>query len=476
MDRNLVAKRANLYHLPNLCDQCSRIDLLNVFKQADTHFSQIGASSGRNIPWTQSSEEGYFVMSFKEPLSQQSQCPLCRFFWRARFGGESTSSYELRAFSSLTCTDYIHSNRLQGLPIKSTQNAFLAVVPSNSIDNHLHRLATEHGAIHRSTMCGASENAEMNGIWGREIGKQIDFSVLRVWMKFCSTNHLGHCVLGKKKQKSTFPAFRVINCAIEPPFVEAVSADQKYVALSYVWGEDSCSPVWPRVVLDSIKVTRELGFNYLWVDRYCIDQDDEEEKQYLISKMAWIYERAEVTIIAASGVDAHHGLPGVESTSRTTQPKIELGNMTLVHTLADPQVLLQDSKWWTRGWTYQEGVLSRRRLVFLEDQVYWECRSMVAHETVRFPLLSTHTKNKLCMVPSMRGGLLGGKAEKYSPFLTKGNDVKAKCAELAQHISNFTRRDLRYETDILSAFEGISSHYSGDNSKLPSYTYRYPTF
>ncbi len=38
----------------------------------------------------------------------------------------------------------------------------------------------------------------------------------------------------------------------------------------------------------------------------------------------------------------------------------------------------------TRGWTYQEGVLSNRRLVFTEEQVYWECRGMAVCETVTF--------------------------------------------------------------------------------------------
>jgi hypothetical protein len=30
--------------------------------------------------------------------------------------------------------------------------------------------------------------------------------------------------------------------------------------------------------------------------------------------------------------------------------------------------------WGSRAWTFQEWALSRRRLVFLERQVYWSCR------------------------------------------------------------------------------------------------------
>ena len=31
----------------------------------------------------------------------------------------------------------------------------------------------------------------------------------------------------------------------------------------------------PRVITDAMTATVELGWQYLWVDRYCIDQNDE---------------------------------------------------------------------------------------------------------------------------------------------------------------------------------------------------------
>lgn len=59
--------------------------------------------------------------------------------------------------------------------------------------------------------------------------------------------------------------------------------------------------------------------------------------------MAWIYEDAEVTIIAASGSDASYGLPGVGSTTRLAQPKIKVAGMTLVSTLCDLRVCIWES-------------------------------------------------------------------------------------------------------------------------------------
>lgn len=75
------------------------------------------------------------------------------------------------------------------------------------------------------------------------------------------------------------------------------------MALSYVWGADSAaeqcpegslpSPL-PRVIEDGLTVALKLGggFHYIWVDRYCIDQENEEEKHTQISNMDMIYEGA----------------------------------------------------------------------------------------------------------------------------------------------------------------------------------------
>lgn len=64
-------------------------------------------------------------------------------------------------------------------------------------------------------------------------------------------------------------------------------------------------------MLDAVEVTNKLGLQYLWVDRLCINQADDNEKAYLISKMTTIYEEAELTIVAAAGTGASHGLPGI---------------------------------------------------------------------------------------------------------------------------------------------------------------------
>ena len=61
-------------------------------------------------------------------------------------------------------------------------------------------------------------------------------------------------------------------------------------------------------IRDAIKVTRELGFRYLWIDALCIVQDDDMEKAREISRMYKIYINAVFTIIASRSRSVTEGL------------------------------------------------------------------------------------------------------------------------------------------------------------------------
>jgi hypothetical protein len=100
--------------------------------------------------------------------------------------------------------------------------------------------------------------------------------------------------------------------------------DMPYVCLSYVWGnapvEDTLSldtlPALPKTILDSIHVAVQIRITYLWIDRYCIDQNNEAEKHDLFQekKLNAVYRDAALTIPAVPGSTPHDGLPGVNDT------------------------------------------------------------------------------------------------------------------------------------------------------------------
>ncbi|CZR65432.1 uncharacterized protein PAC_15332 [Phialocephala subalpina] len=232
---------------------------------------------------------------------------------------------------------------------------------------------------------------------GRQIQPQVDLSLLKGWLEFCNINHKTLC---RKFDPRLPQGFRVIDCLTRRIVSwETVARPKSYIALSYVWGnhvkdattsKDSPLGPLPATIEDAILLTIGLGYQYLWIDRYCISQDNPIERQLQIQNMNAIYEQSVVTVIAAAGDDPYHGLPGVSATPRKSQPHVKIGSRTFISTPYVKNEILQ-SKWNSRGWTYQEGLLSRRRLVFTDTQIYFQCNSMHCLESIYAPLEILHT-------------------------------------------------------------------------------------
>ncbi|EGO55975.1 hypothetical protein NEUTE1DRAFT_148352 [Neurospora tetrasperma FGSC 2508] len=176
-------------------------------------------------------------------------------------------------------------------------------------------------------------------------------------------------------------AIRGIDCTTRK--IVDLRPGDNYIALSYVWGnqplvENKGSRVLPtnapKIVEDAMIVVKELGQQYLWVDQYCIDQHDDQDKHAQIKNMDRIYEGSYATIVAFSGKDSSSGLPGVSSIPRMPQHRFTSPKMTLLgFTPALTQQTLEASIWMKRGWTFQEALLSRRLLIFTQEQVHFLC-------------------------------------------------------------------------------------------------------
>ena len=148
-------------------------------------------------------------------------------------------------------------------------------------------------------------------------------------------------------------------------------------------------------------------------------------------------------IIAAAGDGPHHGLPGV-TRPRSAQPEARIGSHLLVSTLSDVKECVDESKWNSRGWTYQEALLSRRKVVFTPTQVYFQCAAMHCQESLQVPLRQLHTNN----LQEFRFNIQLPKA-----FPARG--LGRLPWDIFDRISEYSRRDLSYNGDALRAFQGI---------------------
>ncbi|KAE9363107.1 HET-domain-containing protein, partial [Stipitochalara longipes BDJ] len=285
----------------------------------------------------------------------------------------------------------------------------------------------------------------------------VDLDSIREWIDFCEDHHSPSCPKRHTNAKggTELRGFRVIDCNDET--IVPSSLDQPFVALSYVWGQmrEQISSKWPQVVIDAIEVTKTLGFRYLWVDRYCIDQDNADEKHDQITNMDTIYESAQLTIMAAAGKNAEYGLPGV-ARGRVVPRSLDLDGISVGALPRDVCQSVHSSVWWSRGWTYQEGVLSRRRLIFTDDQVYFQCHNMINYEIFDIPLNKFHLASRMSQRDLIRPCLFTGDSANQ-PSSKSQPSPQIKQDRLLYHIRNYSHRTLSYTSDGLNAFQGIIS-------------------
>lgn len=105
-----------------------------------------------------------------------------------------------------------------------------------------------------------------------------------------------------------------------------------------------------------------------------------------------------------------------------------------------PIKLLTTSTWYQRGWTYQERVLSPRKLYFSENDVFFDCTHSVKHD---------------CMVGDMRGEAAVKKESKEQPRTSDLLSDRSRLVDFEDHLNAHIKFSLTIESEILNAFAGI---------------------
>ncbi|KAI9744761.1 MAG: hypothetical protein M1818_001686 [Claussenomyces sp. TS43310] len=176
--------------------------------------------------------------------------------------------------------------------------------------------------------------------------------------------------------------------------IETEGTALPYTALGHCWGDEqqrltTLSTVhtrkkhleWdpmPATFKDSIRVTRQLGLSYPWLDSICIILDDIRDWESEAATMAYIYEGAQLVIDASSSHNprtpcmAPRRIPWGETLELYLGYVPQQGDVRKVQ--ARPSVAKSPAEQLDgRAWTFQEQRLARPLLQFWGDELRWRC-------------------------------------------------------------------------------------------------------
>jgi hypothetical protein len=193
----------------------------------------------------------------------------------------------------------------------------------------------------------------------------------------------------------------------------------------------------PLTVRHAILLADQLGFDYLWTDVLCIVHDGPATLADQLDKMSAIYASAATTIVATDGdgTDGILGLHGISGPRDFQQASFEILDERLMIEETDGfSVNDVDVEYNSRGWTYQECIMSARKIVFMNQQARWQCSYDGKREC-------DDRRRKFT------------KPDDTVPF--RYNPSYPDFAQVSELLSWYNNRDLTYPGDSLPAISGL---------------------
>lgn len=166
-----------------------------------------------------------------------------------------------------------------------------------------------------------------------------------------------------------------------------------YATLSYSWGQAKrlltrkenlkhrCQGIpineFPRTLRDAVYIAKMLGFRYLWIDSLCIIQGDKNDWVEQGAAMTEIYSLSTLNISASSSRNSNEGIlkplqdHGVQigmsnQSDRNQRTPAFVGPPIEILDLEEKLVS-------TRGWVFQERLVSPATLHYTDEGMLWEC-------------------------------------------------------------------------------------------------------
>lgn len=392
-----------------LCSMCRQIDFQILLSQ-------------RNLPGNQqpAQQTSIQLLGLPNVMDENSPCAFCRLLRRK----------------------IIDDDLLQDLPPDEyDMTSFHLNVVDDQLDGALRlEFEIEDQVSHRTTyrfLVHRVDGEDPVPRYGRPVNQSTaDLSLLREWVHSCNENHAQDDIVQEgghqRYLEPLISPLRVVD--IIDGCVRKVNAPVQYACLSYVWGTGSQTQYTegtrsrlespggldyesdidlPLTIRDAMKLTRDIGLRYIWIDALCIMQDDEKDKTLNIARMNSIYGNALLTIMASTNTNPTDGLPGISTPRPRTQAIERVQGMDLAIVLHDDRrrhAEIEDSWWNSRAWTFQERVLSTRAVFFTSSQMCFVCPHGCAFED---------------MIDALDGGHKPKVIDRDTQMMSRINDVQA---------------------------------------------------
>ena len=500
--RPLTFQMSNL--TGNLCYKCSKIDLNQYFREELHVLRQtsgfVGPASG-----------AVRLCSLMELHTTSDTCAFCGLIIAAlckRWEPENWTSPEdyidwahsLDDVSSVYLYSYLYAEDPPRdaviLPPKDandsrTRRSFRLGIALRELSEH-NRPYLDHAADIQLLSNSSCHIGLGSSFYGRVVNSaRANLQLASKWLNECENSHQGLCetaARGDGVAHTRMPPHNLLVIDVNAMSLVLLPQRSKYVALSYCWGQSNrhfittnsnvaelqakgslqrIFPLLPRTIQDAINCVREIGRKFLWVDALCIIQDNDNDREIQILQMDRVYDNALMTIISAPpnlpNSTRYDGLPGYRVGSRAfCQDTARIQGMELCTTVPSVEIATQLSPWSTRAWTFQEHLLSRRRMYFTGTQLYFQCPYGVFCEDVIGETKSmsafVYPGSSLWNISGLHNDLTQGQAiTAQSLSRSRFADASTAFHYYSDIVERYTSRDMSDQGDALNALEGVLS-------------------
>ncbi|KAI4864850.1 heterokaryon incompatibility protein-domain-containing protein [Hypoxylon rubiginosum] len=473
----------------SLCSKCSSLDVATALRQA-----QATPSDGQQIFRAEVKTGGWYSRT-RDVFASASTCQLCRLVvrgwrdWRPRLISIATGNADFdpkdppsdlyAAIEDIYKDAKVEVGVVKRYRFHSEGQKWSFILRISCSFGYQASYEVHGELVARFRVTYPAEKGHLIGHDDVDIGIAVDrdstsvsvVNTAKTWLDTCLTKHQS---CPSQTQTVALP-FRYldVNDGIHSDRIflrdSGVEPDHRYVALSHCWGtaEQLCTTsttlqshkegipiqILPQTFKDAVRVVREVGLRYLWIDSLCIIQDDIEDWRKESEKMAEVYRNAHFVLAAARSSSDSEGFLSPRQGPEHVELVASDGKGFSIEAL--PCDLLQptydahpidNEPLSRRAWCLQERYLARRVLHYGLQQIYWECGEIHAAENGDFA----------SVVGDQFSRIGRSAAAKETVFTGLSDSDYFNYVDWYNMIEDYTGRDITKDSDRLPALFGLA--------------------